>query len=170
MADWEVRCPPGGPPAVERDRKNVLLLLERLKRERAALETVRGDVLKAEQDDREKMAAALVDGREPEPDDTGVAAAQTAVATAERRVQACELAVADSRLQLGATVRRHAGKWADAATDERLRAQADAVAALDTLALALDRQVAARSTVQWLGHIAGRGEAVKAFRLGGHGR
>ena len=170
MADWEVRCPPHAPPAVERDRKAVLTLLERLKQERAALETVRADVVKVEQADRERMAAALAAGREPKPDSTSVIAAQAAVNVAERRVQACELAIADSRRQLGATIRGQARKWSAAAADEIVRAQADAVAALDTLARALDRQLAARSTIQWLDHLARHGDAPKAFRLGGHAR
>lgn len=39
MTDWETRTPPNGPREVERDRKAVVALADRLKVERKAFES-----------------------------------------------------------------------------------------------------------------------------------
>jgi hypothetical protein len=130
---------PAGPPVVEKAREQALRLHERLASEQEALTAAKAALIAAEQNDREALAAAMKEGREPKSDERAIERAKSAVATATRRVQAAELATQDAETAFYATevdARETSIEGADRDVDG---ARKDARGALGTLRSAIER-------------------------------
>lgn len=105
---------------------------ERAERELRALEDDRQAAVNA---DRQAVADALRAGK-PAPDETRIAAADTAIAAARRRVEALQIAVSDQAATLAASVDRHRDAWLGDVEQRIARGHTDLAGAIETVAAA----------------------------------
>ncbi|MGZ6564465.1 MAG: hypothetical protein ACXVH3_32370 [Solirubrobacteraceae bacterium] len=137
MPDWAQITPTPAPREVERARKLVVEVEQRLQRERGRLQEARAAVTTAEADDRIAMAAQIRSGAEPVPDEARIDVARASVAATTRRAEATELALADAQHALVDTIERVRTKWCDQVDADLVRHRESAVAALDQVESAI---------------------------------
>jgi hypothetical protein len=111
MATWAAITPDGGPRAVEQARARVDQLRARIADERGRVEQAERDLAAAEAADRDQMAKAFADDREPTSNTKEVERARAAVAEAQRRQAALDTAVNAADVELGQAVEQTRGKW-----------------------------------------------------------
>jgi len=150
MTDWLRLSPPGGPRSVEKAREAVRVLVDQAPADREALEAARAELVKAEQRDREQLAKALREQREPISNTEGIVQAREQVAASERRVQARALAIEGAQLELGEAITTCRDEWLRSAQRDLAKSHARAVKAVAALDAALDELGQARAIVWWL--------------------
>jgi hypothetical protein len=150
MADWLKLAPSGGPERVQRAREIAQALTDQVPEDRAALEAARVAVVEAERLDREQLAQAMRDGREPVSNTEAIADARERLGVAERRLEARQLAVAAASQELGDAIRACRPEWSRSAEQAAQKAGGRARAALDRLEAELHALAGARAVSWWL--------------------
>jgi hypothetical protein len=142
--------PAGAPKAVEQVRNATLELKARIPETRRAIEDAKAELALVERADREAMAAALRAGCEARSDAGAVERAKAGVSAAERRLEALQLAIADSELALADVARRARAAWLKTCQRREADARGKGRDALERLQASLDDLRLARTTSLWL--------------------
>lgn len=150
MATWAAITPDGGPREVEQARQRVDALRVKIRDERDRVEQAERELAAAENADKDAMAQAFRDGREPASNTKDVERARAAVAEAQRRQQALDAAVDQADAELGTTIERNRDKWARDCDTRIAKAQAQAARALAELEEQLAEMSRRRAIAYWL--------------------
>jgi hypothetical protein len=153
------------PDAVDQAAAESGRLAERVAGEREKVAEAAAAFEQATADDTARMAQALRDGQEPESDTATVERARAALAEAERRLAAAELAAAGADSDVGRLVATQAAAWERACSHELERAQTRARKAIAQLDQALTEIGSARAVAQWLHDVGDRPRPVRASGL-----
>lgn len=117
--------------------------------EHLQLITLEQDRAKAEEADRQAFAAALRSGK-ADPGAGTLEEVDRTIATTKRKVEALEVAVADSRRALISTIERERRAWSEQLEAEATEAAAAFGAAVEAVAAAHDRLAEATTVNNWL--------------------
>jgi hypothetical protein len=150
VATWAAITPDGGPRDVEQARARVDQLRARIKDERDRVEQAERDLATAEASDRDQMAKAFREGREPTSSTKQVEQLRAAVAEAQRRQQALDAAVDQADAELGQTIERNRDKWARDCDTRIAKAQTQAARLLAELETQLAEATRQRAIAYWL--------------------
>jgi hypothetical protein len=145
--------PAGGPERVERAREAAQALADQLPADRAAIDTAKAELVAAEKADREALAQAMREQREPVSNVEAVARAREAVGVSERHHAARRLAVADASEELRVTVEACREEWARTTATATERARRNARKTLERLTGELQTLAQAQATGWWLAHV-----------------
>jgi hypothetical protein len=161
-------APDGGPEPVVRAREAVRVLVDQAPGDQAALADARARLTEAEATDRQQLAQAMREGRDPISDTSAVEKAGAAVSVCERTVQARAVAVQDAQAELRDEIEATRSEWAKSAQQAAERARARAAKALNQLEQTFGELRQAQAAADWLAP--GRGfDNAWPFSTGGLG-
>jgi hypothetical protein len=153
-AEWSKLTPPG-PKGVEQARAHARDLRERLVARREALEQARADLVRAEQADRQAVARAVSEGREPASDVKTVERARSLVAARERELQGHELAIADAEAAMHEAVLAARREWSRSVEATIPKARERGRRLVEQFERVLGELREAHSVARWLGERGG---------------